>query len=218
MFSSETHSSSLRNDTIVGQALGLLGFSALFTAGGAALMPLFGAYASIVGVAGGLVTLLGLVYARSLAGSLRLGLFYLFSAFEGLFLGVVIQTYLAAGLGDVVVLAAGTTAGLVLALSAYAWTTQRDLSGLGSYLFVGLVGVLIASAISLLVGAPAAHLAVAGVSAILFCGYILYDVQRLKQADADADPIMLAIDIYLDILNLFLDLLRILSYFSSDDD
>ena len=218
MFSSETRSSSLRKDTIVGQVLGLLGFSALFTAGGAALMPLFGAYAWIVGIAGGLVTLLGLVYARSPAGALRLGLFYLFSTFEGLFLGVVIQAYLAAGLGDVVVLAAGTTAALVLALSAYAWTTRRDLSGLVSYLFVGLVGVIIASVISLLVGAPAAHLAVAVVSAILFCGYILYDVQRLKQADADADAIMLAIDIYLDILNLFLDLLRILGYFSSDDD
>ncbi len=218
MFSSEARSRSRIQGSLVSQVLGLLAFSTLFTAGGAALVPVLGAPAFIAGAAGGLVTLLVLIFVRPLPGSIRLGLFYLFSTFEGLFLGVVIQAYLAAGLGNIVVLAAGTTGALVLTLSAYAWTTRHDLSSLGSYLFVGLVGVLIASVIGVFVRAPLFHIAVASVSAILFCGYILYDVQRLKRADANADPIMLAIDIYLDVLNLFLDLLRILAYLSSDDD
>ncbi len=218
MFSAETSSGSRIQGTLVGQVLGLLAFSTLFTAGGAALVPLFGALALGVGFVGGLVTLLVLIYTRPVAGSLRLGLFYLFSTFEGLLLGIVIQIYVAAGLGNIVVLAAGTTAALVLTLSAYAWTTRHDLSGLGSYLCVGLVGVLIASVIGVFVRTPVFHLAVASASAILFCCYVLYDVQQLKRADANADSIMLAIDIYLDILNLFLDLLRILAYFSSDDD
>ena len=204
--------------TLLGQVLGLLAFSMLFTAGGALVAPFLGRSAFLVGVIGSLVTLLILIFARRLAPPLRLGLFYLFTTFEGLTLGIIISAYVAAGLGSVVVLAAGTTAGLVAALSAFAWTTKRDLSGMGSYLFMGLIGVLIASVIGIFVGASLFHLLIASATAILFSGYVLYDVQRLKYANANDDAIGLAISIYLDLLNLFLAILRILGYFSSSDD
>src|SRR5687768_8965694 len=117
-------------NALLAQVLGLLAFSTLCTAGGAAITPLLGAQALIIGMGGSLVTLLILIFVRGLPVPVRLGMFYLYSTFEGLALGFVISRYLAAGLGNIVVLAAGTTGVLVLALSAYAWRTTRDLRGL----------------------------------------------------------------------------------------
>ena len=217
MFPPQTQSVARPRGALLGQVLGLLAFSMLFTAGGAIVAPVFGRAAFPIGMVGSIVTLLVLIFVRRLAPPVRLGLFYLFSALEGLTLGVILNAYLAAGLGNVVALAGGTTGGLVFALSAYAWTTKRDLSGLGSYLFMALIGVVIASLIGFFISAPVFHLVLASVTAILFSGYVLYDVQQLKYANADADPIGLAIGIYLDVLNLFLALLRIFTYFASDD-
>ena len=218
MYSSRTQPIARRSGALLGQVLGLLAFSMLFTAAGALIGPRLGGAALPISALGSIVTLLVLIYARRLGAAVRLGLFYLFSTLEGLLLGVVLHEFYAAGLGNVVVLAAGTTAGLVLALGTYGWTTRRDLSGMGGYLFTGLVGVLIASVIGIFVSAPIFHLAIAGVTAILFAGYILYDVQQVQHAKEDADPILLAIDLYLDVLNLFLAILRILAYVMSDDD
>ena len=217
MFPPQTQAMARPRGALLGQVLGLLAFSMLFTAGGAIVAPVFGAAAFPLGMIGSILTLLVLIFARRLAAAVRLGLFYLFSTLEGLTLGVLLNSYLAAGLGNVVVLAGGTTGGLVLALSAYAWTTKRDLSGLGSYLSMALIGVIIASLAGIFISAPVFHLVLASLTAILFSGFVLYDVQQVKHAHAGADPILLAIDIYLDILNLFLALLRILTYFTSDD-
>ena len=217
MFPPQTQTMARPRGALLGQVLGLLAFSMLFTAGGAIVAPVFGAAAFPLGMIGSILTLLVLIFARRLAAAVRLGLFYLFSTLEGLTLGVLLNSYLAAGLGNVVVLAGGTTGGLVLALSAYAWTTKRDLSGLGSYLSMALIGVIIASLAGIFISVPVFHLVLASLTAILFSGFVLYDVQQVKYANAGADPIMLAIDIYLDILNLFLALLRILTYFTSDD-
>jgi modulator of FtsH protease len=82
---------------------------------------------------------------------------------------------------------------------------------------MALIGVVIASIAGIFIRAPIFQLGLASITAILFSGYVLYDVQQVKYAGADADPILLAIDIYLDILNLFLALLRIFTYFTSDD-
>ena len=217
MFPPQTQTMARPRGALLGQVLGLLAFSMLFTAGGAIVAPVFGAAAFPLGMIGSILTLLVLIFARRLAAAVRLGLFYLFSTLEGLTLGVLLNSYLAAGLGNVVVLAGGTTGGLVLALSAYAWTTKRDLSGLGSYLSMALIGVIIASLAGIFISVPVFHLVLASLTAILFSGFVLYDVQQVKHAHAGADPILLAIDIYLDILNLFLALLRIITYFTSDD-
>jgi len=218
MFPTQPRITTRPRGTLLGQVLGLLAFSMLFTAAGAFGAPLLGSSALVIGGIGGLVTLLVLIFARRLASPLRLGLFYLFSTFQGMTLGVVLSAYVAAGLGNIVTLAAGTTGGLVFALSAYAWTTKRDLSGLAGYLFVGLIGILIAAIIGIFISAPLFHLVLASVTAILFSGYLLYDVQQLKYADAGSDPIGIAISLYLDVLNLFWAILRILTFFMGNDD
>src|ERR671933_2640677 len=117
-----------RRGTLVGQVMGLLAFSLLFTAGGAVLGRAMGPGAMILSLVGSIGCLIALMFARSKPG-LNLGLFYAFSVFEGMALGLIVDAYVARGMGSVVMNAALTTGGLVMALGAYAWTTKRDLSG-----------------------------------------------------------------------------------------
>jgi FtsH-binding integral membrane protein len=198
-----------RGTTLIGQVFGLLAFSMAFTAGGATVAPLLGPSALSIGGLGALVTFAVLYFGRRLPSVLRLAVFYLFSIFQGITLGQAVRGYVAAGQGEIVALAAGTTGGLVLLLGGIAWFTGRDLRNQGGYLFAGLLGVLIASVVGIFVRAPLFHLVVAGATAIVFSGYLLYHIGQLKRGNGDA--IGLAIAIYLDILNLFWALLRIIN-------
>lgn len=211
MFRTQPQSTTEVQSTLAGQVFGLLGFSFLFTTAGAVLAPRLGSAAGTVGGIGGLVVLLILILVRGLAPPLRLGLFYLFSVLQGLLLGIAVSSYIAAGQGDIVALAAGTTAGTLGVLAAFGWTTKRDLSGLGGYLFIGLIGVLIASIVGLFVQAPLFQVALAGVTAIIFSGYTAVHFQQLRLNQGE--PIGLALAIYLDMLNLFWAILRLMSYF-----
>lgn len=211
MLRSDAQGATARRGTLVGQVFGLLGFSFLFTATGAFLAPRFGPTAGSVGGIGGLIVLLILILAHGLPPVLRLGLFYLFSVLQGLVLGVVLRGYVAAGQGDIVVLAAGTTAGVVFALSVFAWTTKQDFTRFGGYLFIGLIGVLVAAVVGIFVRAPLFHVVLAGAIAIVFSGYTVVHMQQLKYGNGE--PISLAISIYIDILNLFWAILRLMSYF-----
>lgn len=134
-----------RRGTLVGQVMGLLAFSMLFTAGGYLVGRALGPAGMIISIVGTLACVLALSFARAkMSSTVALGLFYAFSVFEGMALGLIIDSYLARGMGSVVVNAATTTAALVLALGGYAWTTKRDLSGMGAYLMAGLLAVLLA--------------------------------------------------------------------------
>src|SRR3954451_10418444 len=205
--------------TLAGQVFGLLGFSMVFTMGGALLAPRLGPGAFILSLVGSFGALIALFFLKN-KSPINLGLFYLFSVAEGLLLGLVVEQYFAAGMGMVVVNAAATTAALVLALSAYAWTTKRDLSGIGNFLMIALFGVIIASLINMfLVHAPLFSLLISAATALIFSGFILYDMQRLRGAKGGTgDAIMFAIAIYLDVFNLFLSLLQILGFISGRDD
>ena len=217
--------SQAQRGTIVGQVMGLLAFSLLFTAGGYLVGRALGPAGMIIGIVGALATVLALSFARTkMSSGVALGVFYLFSVFEGMTLGLIIDSYLARGMGMVVVNAATTTAGLVLVLSAYAWTTKRDLSGMGAYLMAGLLAVLLAGLVMMVLSLFGVPMGIFGfllsvVTAVLFSGFVMYDMQRLKNAQAGLDdPIMLAVGIYLSIFNLFLAILRIFGFLSSSDE
>ncbi|HZR98156.1 MAG TPA: Bax inhibitor-1/YccA family protein [Chloroflexota bacterium] len=205
--------------TLAGQVFGLLGFSLLFTMGGALLAPRLGPGAFIMSLVGSFGALIALMFLKD-KSPINLGLFYLFSVAEGLLLGLVVESYFAAGRGMIVANAAATTAALVLALSAYAWTTKRDLSGIGSFLMIALLGVIIASLINLfLLHAPMLSLLISAATAVIFSGFVLYDMQRLRGAKGGTgDAIMFAVAIYLDIFNLFLSLLQILGFLGGRED
>jgi modulator of FtsH protease len=207
-----------RRGTLVGQVMGLLAFSLLFTAGGAVVGPALGPASMILSIVGSIGCLIGLRFTRTKPG-LNLGLFYAFSVFEGLALGLILESYFGRGMGGVVRNAAFTTGGLVVLLGGYAWTTKRDLSGIGNYLFAGLLAVIVASLVGFFVQATLFHILLSAVTAVLFSGFVLYDLQRLKGAQGDqSTAVWLAVAIYLDIFNLFLSILRLFGLFGGSDD
>ena len=205
--------------TLVGQVMGLLAFSLLFTAGGAVIGRAMGPGGMLVSIVGSIACLIALWFLRT-KPVVNLGLFYGFSVFEGMALGLIIDAYVARGMGSVVINAATTTAGLTLALGAYAWTTKRDLSGMAGYLTAGLIGVIVASLVGIFFQSPMFHLLLSAATAVLFSGFVMYDLQRLKYADSSAagDAVMIAVSIYLDIFNLFLAILRLFGFLGGGGD
>ena len=207
-----------RRETLVGQVMGLLGFSLLFTAGGALLGRQLGPGAILISIVGSIGTLIALYFTKTRPG-LNLGLFYAFSVFEGMALGLIIESYLARGLGTVVINAAATTGGLVMLLGAFAWTTKRDLSGLSGYLMAGLLAVIVASVVGIFLQAPLFHLILSAATALVFSGFVLYDIQRLRNAEGTQyDAVLLAVSIYLDVFNLFLAILRLFGILKGSDE
>ncbi len=204
---------------VMGRVLGLLGFAFAFTAGGALIGIQLGPAAFVISLVGTFGTLIPLLFAREKA-PWNLGLLYAFATFEGMALGLILEAYVARGLGSVVLNAAGTTAAVSLAAGAYGATTKRDLSGLGGILFVGLIGVVVASVIGLFVQMPLLYIGIAAVSAVLFTGFLVYDLNRVAAARGatQGESILLAVSVYLDIVNLFLALLRLFGAFSNSSD
>jgi len=204
-------------NTVLGRVLGLLGFSFAFTAAGAWLGVNLGPGAFFPALIVSLGALIALYLVRDRA-PLNLGLLYTFATAEGVTLGLLLQSYLARGLGGVVIDAAATTAAITLAAGAYGVTTRRDLSRLGGMLFVGLIGVIVASLLGIFIHLPLLSLAISLVAAVIFTGFLVYDFNRVANTAvaSTGDAIMMAVAIYLDIYNLFLNLLTVLQAFSGN--
>jgi len=112
-----------------------------------------------------------------------------------------------------VLVALGITAAVTVALAVYALTTKTDFSGSGPYLYTALLALLATSIAGLLLRMPALHLAISMGGAVLFALYIVYDIQILmggqhKVRVSPDEYVFAAINIYLDIINLFLHILR----------
>jgi len=134
-----------------------------------------------------------------------------FAGLEGLSLGPTINLYLHTPNGSATVAqASGLTALAFLSLSAYVHISRKDFSAWRGMLFVGLIVVVVASLIGLFVPSQAYQMALAALSALLFCGYILYDTSDIIHG-GETNYIIAAMRLYLDVLNLFLSLLRLLS-------
>jgi len=204
---------------VLGKVMGLLAFAFLFTAGGAGIGTALGPGAFFLSVFGGLGTLIALQFLRE-RSPLNLFLLYTFATFQGMALGLILESYIASGLGGVVINAAVTTAAVTLAAGAYGYTTKRDLSGLGGILFVGLIGVLIASLVGIFVHMPLLYIVISAVAALLFTGFLVFDLNRVARSRGatEGQAIMLAVSVYLDIYNLFLALLRLFGYAGSSRD
>jgi FtsH-binding integral membrane protein len=102
------------------------------------------------------------------------------------------------------------------ALSLFGYTTKRDLSAMGSFLIMGLFGLLIASLVNIFLASSALNFAISAVGVLVFAGLTAWDTQRIKESYYEADStdmagrkaIMGALQLYLDFINLFLFLLR----------
>ncbi len=204
---------------VLGKVMGLLGFAFLFTAGGAVIGRTLGPGAFLLSIVGSFGTLIALQFLRERA-PLNLALLYGFSTFEGMALGLILEAYVARGLGGAVFNAAATTAAVTLAAGAYGYTTKRDLSGLGGILLVGLIGVVVASVVGIFVQLPLLYIIISAVAAVLFTGFLVFDLNRVanSRGATEGQAILLAVSVYLDIFNLFLALLRLFGFAGSSRD
>ena len=147
------------------------------------------------------------------ATMLNLGLLYLFTFTSGMTISTILAAYAAAGAATAISQALALTGVLTVGLGMYAWTTKRNLSFLGPMLFIGLLAVIVASIFSIFFATGPLSFIIALVSVALFSGFIVYDIQRIKFTENTMSAaILLTVSIYLDILNLFLSLLRLLGY------
>ena len=139
-------------------------------------------------------------------------LVFLYAGSMGMMMGPAIETYLRMpGGASIIAEALGTTAALFVGLSAYAVTTRRDFSSIsiGDFLITGLVLAIVVSLLNIfLLNIPALQLAIAGVLVLAFSGLIIFDTQRMIRGGIQ-EPVLLVVDLYLDIIHLFMGLLDI---------
>jgi uncharacterized protein len=138
--------------------------------------------------------------------------FWGFAAVMGLSLASIFLIYTHTSIARVFFITAGTFAGM----SLYGYTTQRDLTGIGSFLIMGLWGIIIAGVVNMFLASSALYFATSVIGVVIFVGLTAYDTQRIRNMyyEADGDvltgkkAIMGALSLYLDFINLFLLLLR----------
>jgi modulator of FtsH protease len=200
--------------TLLGKVLGLLAFAFIFTCAGVVVGSRMGPGTYLLGLIGSLVLVFALIALRE-KSPINLILLYAFATFEGVFIGPLLDSFIRQGMGTIVIDAAAGTAGIALLTGMYGYTTKRDLSGLGGILFVGLIGVIITSFIGFFLQLPLLYVVISMAVVAVFSGYIIYDLNRLAQTKlaTEGDAIMFAVRIYLDLLNIFLALLQLLSIF-----
>ena len=181
-------------------------------------------YAAQVFLGGGIlkwiITLapLGFVFAMSF-GQARMstatlqGLFWGYAVAMGLSLSTIFLAYSEIAIAQ----AFFATAAGFGALSLYGYTTKRNLSALGSFLIVGLIGLIVASLINMFVQSGPLDLVISLVGVLIFAGLTAYDTQRTKALYAEVagtewegrTVIMSALNLYLDFINMFLFILRL---------
>ena len=150
---------------------------------------------------------------RTMSASAAQTTFWVFAVLMGMSLASIFMVYTGTSIARVFFI----TAGLFGTMSLYGYTTKRDLSGWGSFLFMGLIGVIIASIVNWFLASSALEFAISVIGVLVFVGLTAYDTQRIKEMYAQSDStavmskkaIMGALRLYLDFINLFLMLLRL---------
>ncbi len=200
--------------------LAVTGAAAWFTTDSPAMMQLvFGNGMAPVIVLAVAVFALPLILSGMIArlsAAAATGLFLLYSALMGVFLSSVLLIYTQSS----VVTAFVSTAGMFLAMSVYGTVTKRDLTSLGSFLSMGLIGLLIAMVVNLFLQNTMMEMVISAVGVLIFTGLTAYDTQRIRAFGAGAPlhddtavrrgAVLGALTLYLDFINLFLMLLRLM--------
>lgn len=158
-----------------------------------------------------LVGFYGLLYLteKNRNNSLGLVFTFLFTGFLGYSIGPILNMYIGAGMGDVILTALGGTALAFMGASAYALTTKRDLSFLGGVLMAGFVVLLIGIVANIFLQMPMLHLAMSGMFVLFSTGVILLTTQQIVRG-GETNYISATVSLYVSIYNLFISLLTIL--------
>jgi FtsH-binding integral membrane protein len=140
-------------------------------------------------------------------------LFFAYAALVGVSLSILLHIYTSSSITRVFFIAAATFG----ALSIFGYTTRRDLSGAGTFLFMGLIGIIIASLVNLFLRSTGLDWLISVVGVGVFAGLTAYDTQRIKamydsrddETSAGRKSVVAALSLYLNFINLFMMLLRL---------
>ncbi len=169
---------------------------------------------------GAMAVMYGLFAAISANRNSSAGVFILFGLtfIMGLLLGPILTHALNLSNGaELVGLAAGGTGLIFLTLATIATVTKKDFSFMGKFLMIGIVLLIVASLANIFMQIPMLSLALSGVAVLIFSGFILYDVSRIVTG-GETNYIMATLALYLDVYQLFTNLLHLLMAFAGDRD
>jgi FtsH-binding integral membrane protein len=165
----------------------------------------------------GLVMLLSFRIHKLSQGAAQ-GLFWLYSALVGVSLAYIFRVYTGVSIANVFLM----TSVAFLGLSLWGYTTKKDLSGMGTFLMMGLIGIIVASVVNIFLASSMMQFVISVVGVLLFAGLTAYDTQSIKneylqmasmgsegQAYMGKGAIMGALRLYLDFLNMFMFLLQL---------
>ena len=164
----------------------------------------------------GALILIWFVLPRTAESAAGIAVVFAFTGLLGFGLGPLLNYYLNMPNGaQLIATSMGGTAVVFLGLSGYALTTQRDFSFLGGFLFAGLIVVLLAALAGIFLQMPGLWLAINAAVILIFSGFILFDTSRIING-GETNYIIATTSIYLSIYNIFIALLHLLGFASSD--
>jgi FtsH-binding integral membrane protein len=206
----------LRIYNYMASGLALTGIIAMATAQSESMMQIIFGGGALMWIV--MLSPLGFVLALSfginkMKASTAQAVFWGFAAVMGLSMASIFAIYTGTSIARVFFITAGTFAGM----SLYGYTTKRDLTGLGSFLFMGLIRIILASIVNMFLQSSAMHFVISVIGVLVFVGLTAYDTQKIKSMYAESDgsetaskkAIMGALTLYLDFINLFMMLLRL---------
>ena len=140
--------------------------------------------------------------------------FWVFAALMGLSLSSIFLVYTAQSITQTFFITAASFG----ALSLWGYTTKRDLTGMGTFLFMGVIGLIIAMVVNIFLASPALQFAISAIGVLVFAGLTAYDTQKIKEMYYEGDEVLVAgrkaimgaLTLYLDFINLFTFLLSFL--------
>ncbi|MGF1562210.1 MAG: Bax inhibitor-1/YccA family protein [Geminicoccaceae bacterium] len=201
----------------MGLGLAITGLVAAFVASTPAIyMPIFGSPLKWVVMLAplGFVFFLGARINHMSPGTAQ-AVFYVYAAVMGLSLASIFLVFTGESIARVFFITAGTFG----AMSLWGYTTKRDLSGMGSFLIMGLIGIIIASLVNIFLQSSALQFAVSVIGVLVFTGLTAWDTQRIKEeyevyassgeGTLTKGAIMGALSLYLNFINLFIMLLQL---------
>lgn len=215
-----TYDSSLRDYMVsvynfMAIALGISGLVAFSVASSPSLMQLFfGSGFSIVVMLAPLLFVIFFGYKmQSISAAQAKTYLWIYAALMGLSLAAIFVIYTGTSIARTFFIAASTFG----AMSIYGYTTKKDLTSMGSFMFMGLIGIILASLVNLFLKSSALEFAISVIGIFVFIGLTAYDTQRIKQnyyqLSGNSEMISKmavigALNLYMDFINLFLMMLR----------
>ncbi len=221
---SQTAEASLSANKVLRNTYMLLGLSMIPTVIGAmtgiSMNFSFMAQSPILGFIVMLAVMFGLFWgiSKNRDNGLGVALLLALTFFMGLMLGPILQVALHLRNGaQLVGLAAGGTGVIFFGLATVATVTKKDFSFMGKFLFIGLLLLIVAMIANMFLQIPVMQLTISAIAVLIFSGFILFDVSRVVTG-GETNYIMATLAIYLDIYNLFVNLLSLLMALTGERD